>query len=410
MEGYIVEYFKYVVEHPINKKLLRGTITGDSKEIAEKTLKEQGFRIILTEEALDFINIRKTFYNLVNKISKKEIYFFLDELAYMLDANFGLVNALKFKRDGVGGSKKQKILSIPIVEEVEQGTPLYLALEKSGYFDFATVQQIKSGEEAGNVPQALDRVAKQMKRELEFKKNIQNAMIYPIMISVVMVIVLWVLMTLVVPSLAETLVGLGGELPLITKIVIGTSKFMSKSTPFIIVLIIGVIIEYRILMKQSRYKYLVDQYKLKIPAIGNILTKLEMSRFCKCLSAMQKSSISLVKSLQITKSVVKNTYIKKDIAKAAKMVELLGSSLAVALTKSGNFPDMMIQQIEMGVNSGNISTVLETIANRYENEVDDSIKRITALAEPIMIVLVGIIAGTVVVSIFLPMFSITDVI
>jgi type IV pilus assembly protein PilC len=403
-----VKYFKYVVEHPINKKILRGTITGDSKEIVELKLKEQGFKIILTEEVVDFLNIRKIFYNLVTNISKKEIYYFLDELAYMLAANFGLVNALKFKRDSVGGSKKQKILSTPIVNEVEQGAQLHFALDKSGHFEFSTVQQIRSGEESGNVPQALDRVAKQMKRELEFKKNIQNAMIYPIMISVVMVIVLWVLMTLVVPALADTLVGLGGELPMITKIVIGTSKFMTKSTPYIIVLIIGGIIEYRILMKQPHMKYQVDRYKLKIPAIGNILFKLEMSRFCKCLSAMQKSSISLVQSLQITQSVVKNTYIKKSIVKATKIVEILGTSLAVALNKTGDFPEMMVQQIEMGVNSGNISTILETIANRYENEVDDSIKRITALAEPIMIVLVGIIAGTVVVSIFLPMFSIVD--
>lgn len=409
MVVYLMKFYKYIAENQLNKSRIKGKITGDSKSMIEEELKKQGLKIILTEELSDYFHIRTFFYTLSTRITKKELCYFLDELAFMLDTNLSLPNALKLKRDSIGGRKKQKLIAKPLVDEVEQGKSLHIALEKSGYFDDATVQQIKSGEEAGNVPEALKRVVKQIQREISFKKNIKNAMTYPILICVVMTIVLWVLMTLVVPSLAKTLIGLGGELPLITKVVIGTSEFISKSTPFFIVLIIAVAVAYKILIKQTHIKYAVDFYRLKIPIIGSILIKIEMSRFCKCLAAMQRSSISTVQSLLITKSVVKNKYLQSLVSKASKMVEISGMSLAIALNEVGGFPPIMIQQIEIGVNSGNVATVLETIADRFEDEVDDNIKRVTSLAEPVMIVLVGLIAGTVVVSIFLPMFSLIDV-
>ena len=223
-----------------------------------------------------------------------------------------------------------------------------------------------------------------------------------------MVVVLWVMMTVVVPSLAKTLVSMGGELPLITKIVIGISNAMSKATPYMIVFIIALVFGYKAAIKNDAFKFEVDKRKLKIPIVGDMLEKIELSKFCRNLSAMQKSGIALVSSLGIVVSAVKNKKIAKEISKAARLVEISGMNLAAALAKAGRFPPMMLQLIEVGIGSGKITDVLDKIAEQYEKEVDISLKRITSLIEPVMIVVVGILAGTVVISIFLPMFSMVD--
>lgn len=152
----------------------------------------------------------------------------------------------------------------------------------------------------------------------------------------------------------------------------------------------------------------MDRQKLRIPIAGNMLEKIELSKFCRNLSSMQKSGITLVSSLGIVDSAIKNQKIAREIKKAARLVEISGMNLAAALAKAGHFPSMLLQLVEVGISSGKITEVLDKIAEQYEKEVDVSLKRITSMIEPIMIVVVGILAGTVVIAIFLPMFEMTS--
>ena len=184
------------------------------------------------------------------------------------------------------------------------------------------------------------------------------------------------------------MVSLGGELPLITKIVIGVSNGMSKSTPYLIMLIIAAVIAYRIAIKNEALKMTVDTNKLKIPIVGNMLEKIELSRFCRNLSAMQKSGITLVSSLKIVDAAIKNQKTAKEVMKACRLVEISGMNLAAAMARAGKFPPMMLQLIEIGIGSGKITEVLDKIAVQYEKEVDTSLKRITSLIEPFLIVVV----------------------
>lgn len=307
-----------------------------------------------------------------------------------------------------GVNKSMKGLAGKLADSVRRGTTLSTAAQDSGQFDSATVEQLKAGEESGSILDTLSRLMKQYEREIEFKSKIKSAMMYPIIICVVMVVVLWVMMTVVVPSLADTLISMGGELPLITKIVIGVSNGMAVMTPYLIILLIGIVIAYRIAVKNESFKLAVDTQKLKLPIVGSMLEKIELSKFCRNLSSMQKSGITLVSSLGIVVSAVKNKKISKQVQKASRLVEISGMSLAAALAKAGYFPSMMLQLIEVGISSGKITEVLDKIAEQYEKEVDISLKRITSLIEPIMIVVVGVLAGTVVIAIFLPMFEMTS--
>lgn len=402
-----MEYFEYVVKNHLTGKKSTGIVTADNFEAAEDTLKRRGEDIISISPMKDFLNIRKRLYDFSTRTNKKSKSEFFTMLNFMLESGMSLHEALVNIRDS-SINKSLRNLGRTTADEVRKGATLSSAARKTNQFDEAIVEQITAGEESGTINNALNRIVAQMEREIEFKGKIKSAMMYPIIICVVMVIVLWVLMTVVVPSLANTLVSMGGELPLITKIVIGVSDFMAKSTPYLITGLILAVITYRIAVKNKKIKLYIDSYKLRIPIIGKMLEKIELSRFCSNLSAMQKSGITLVSSLKIVKAAIKNQRIASYVEKACTLVEISGMNLSTALSKAGSFPSMMLQLIEVGIESGQITEVLDRISLQYEKETDVSLKRLTSLIEPIMIVVVGLLAGVVVISILLPMFALTD--
>lgn len=402
-----MEYYEYKSRNRDTEKVFRGIVTADDLESAEEHLKKRGEDIIEISVMQDFLGIRKMIYNLSSRTSKKTKLEFFSMLKFMLESGMSLHESLVNIRDS-SIDKSLKNLARVIADEVRQGADLSNAMRKSGQFDTAMVQQVNSGEEAGDIDKTLERLTDQIEHEIEFKSKIKSAMMYPIIICVVMVIVLWVMMTLVVPSLAETLISMGGELPLITKIVIGASEFMAAATPYLITAIIAIVIGYKLALKNENIKMKIDGYKLKIPVIGTMIEKIELSKFCRNLSALQQSGIALVGSLMTVQTAIKNESIARSVRKATRLVEISGMNLSNALAKAGSFPAMMLQLIDVGINSGQICEVLEKIAIRYEKDVDIGLKRITSLIEPILIVVVGLLAGTVVISIFLPMFSMTD--
>lgn len=402
-----MEYYEYKSRNRINGKVFRGIITAEDIESAEDNLKKRGEDILEIAIMQDFLSIRKTIHNISTRTNKKTKLEFFSMLKFMLESGMSLYESLINIRDS-SIDKSLKNLARIIADEVRQGADLSTAMRKSGQFDIAMVQQINSGEESGNIDDTLVRITEQIDREIAFKGKIKSAMMYPIIICVVMVVVLWVMMTLVVPSLAETLVSMGGELPLITKIVIGASDLMAVSTPYLILGIILLVIGYKAAVMNKDFKLKADGLKLKIPIVGNMIEKIEISKFCRNLSAMQKSGIALVGSLKTVQTAIKNSEISKAVEKASRLVEISGMNLSNALAKAGSFPAMMLQLIEVGISSGQICEVLDKIAMQYEKDVDVGLKRVTSLIEPIMIVVVGLLAGTVVISIFLPMFSLTD--
>ena len=401
-----MQYYDYTARRP-DGKIEHGTITGDNQEQVIDTLKAKSLVVLAVAPMRDLFQIRKAVYNMQHRIKKKNVKEFLEQLGFMLDTNLQTYNALVILRDS-SVDKKQQMIARPVAEGVRKGLPLHEALRKSGYFEEAAVMQVKAGEEAGGVSKSMDRLVKQYERELEFISKIKNAMTYPVLIISVMVIVLWILMTMVVPTISQTLIDLGGELPIITKFVIGVSSFLSTSTIYIIAGIVLLAVGYKNMMRAEQFALQVDRRKMHIPVLGKLLVKIELSRFCRNLSAVQKSGIALVPSLQVTQTAIKNRYLKQAAQKATKMIQMSGASLSAALAAAGAFPAMMIQMIEIGVNAGNITEILDRIAAQYEHETDNQIKKVTGLMEPIMIIIVGILAGTVVVSMFLPLMSVMD--
>ena len=402
-----MEYYEYKSKDVSSGKVITGVITADNIESAGETLKRRGEVVLEIGEMRDFMDLRKNIYRLSTRVKKKTKAEFFEMIRFMLESGMPLHEALTTVRDS-GKNKSMRNLSDMAANEVRKGKSLSSALDATKKFDEAMIQQIKAGEESGNIAETLNRLVSQINRETEFSAKIKSAMIYPIVICVVMVVVLWVMLTFVVPSLAKTLTDLGGELPLITKIVIGTSNFMTKATPYIVLLVIGLVLVYKTAMKNDEFHLKSDTVKLKIPLVGKMLEKIELSRFCRNLSALQKSGIPLAGSLGIVEASVKNRRIRESVKKAKQLVEVSGMMLSNAMTRAGGFPDMMRQLIEVGINSGQVCTVLDKISLQYENEVDKDLKRLTSIAEPALIIFVGLVVSTIVLAIYLPIMSVTD--
>ncbi len=402
-----MEYFDYTAKVVDTNKTEKGIIEAEDIKTAAEMLKVKGLIVINISPMQDFLNLREIIYSMSYRISKKNIKDFFDQLSFMLKTNLPMNNALLILRDS-GVDKKIKYISRLVVQNTQKGDPLNIALQKTDLFDTSAIMQIKAGEESGNVPKALIELTKQYERDIEFMGKIKNAMTYPVLILIVMSIVLYVLLTMVVPSISNTLISLGGELPTITKIVIFISNTLTKATPFIIVGIIVAVVLFRQMMKNEQFSLKLDELKLNIPIAGDVITKIEISRLCRNLSVILNAGIALVPSLSITQTAIKNRSIKNAVKKAGKLVEIKGAQLSTALSLTGAFPDMIIQHIEVGVNAGKVTDILDKISTQYEKEVDNSIKKITGLMEPIMIVVVGLIAGTVVIAMFLPMLSLLD--
>ncbi len=402
-----MEYFDYTIRNPIRGRKEKGIVSADDDKSAAEQLKSRGMTVVELVPIKDFLNVRRHLYGMMHRIKKKNIKDFFEQLSFMLSTNLPMYSALLILRD-MGTDKKLKYLARPISESIRGGLTLHEALAKTGYFSQADIMQIKAGEESGNVPCCLSRLVVQYTKEIDFLNKIKAALTYPIIIVIVMFVVLWVLMSMVVPTLAQTLLSLGGEIPTITQIVIAVSKFMESATPYIMIGAVGAVFAYKKIMQNESIGKKADKIKLKFPLFGTVLTKIEMSRFCRNLSAIQKSGIALVPSLTVTAASIKNRYFKNAIVKATRLVEISGINLSTALTKSGQFPIMMVQLIEIGVSAGQITKTLDKIAEQYECEVDFSIKKIASLAEPAMIIIVGLLVGVIVLSVFLPILHISD--
>lgn len=243
-----MKYFDYTVKNHLTGKKSKGVITADNIEAAEETLKRRGEDIIIISPIVDFLNIRRSIYDFSTRTNKKTKCEFFTMLNFMLESGLSLHEALVNVRD-TSINKSLRNLARNAAEEVRKGAALSTAVKKTKQFDNAIVEQINAGEESGTINDSLKRIVSQMEREMEFKSKIKSAMMYPVIICVVMVAVLWIMMTVVVPSLAKTLVSMGGELPIITKIVINVSEFMSVATPYIVMIGIMLFISYIVAVK-----------------------------------------------------------------------------------------------------------------------------------------------------------------
>ena len=384
-----------------NNKPMRGELRAVSETVATTNLRRQGIRVL---------KIKRQAYRGGRSIGDKDITFFTRQLATMLKAGVPLLQTFDIIARGHSNARFSRLM-LDLKNQVETGSSLSQAFRQHPkHFDHLYCNLVGAGETAGMLDAVLDRLATYKEKILAIKSKIKSALFYPIAVIVVAIVVVWVIMIFVIPAFKQVFSSFGANLPWLTQVVIDVSDFFVKWWWAIAMIVIGTFIGIRLSIKRSEsVRFMVHRLSLKIPIIGGILEKATIARWTRTLQTMFAAGVPLVESLDAVGGASGNmVYIQ-----ATKRIQTevsTGTSLTNAMAATNLFPQMVLQMVQIGEESGSLDNMLGKIADFYEREVDDAVAALSSLLEPIIIVFLGIVVGGLVVAMYLPIFKLGAVI
>jgi len=385
-----------------------GKIDGDSKAAVAATLRNQGFTVLdLNEVKQGFAQIQ-----IGGGIKAKDLTVFSRQFATMVNSGLSMLRCLYVLEEQTINKRFAKVIS-EIRADVEAGISLSDALEKHPkVFSRLYVSMVRAGELGGILDEVLNRLAEQLEKEDSIRRAVKSAMVYPIVIGSFAILVLIGMVLFLIPIFAGMYKDLGNaQLPLLTRIMVNVSSiFRSWWGLVVLVAIIALIWGLRRLKRTERGMMVWDRIKLRIPmGIGEIVRKLAVARFSRTLGTLITSGVPILQAIEITGQAAGNAVIEKAMIDVQQSVKE-GQSITAPLEKVTVFPPMVTQMISVGEETGSLDAMLSKIADFYEDEVNASIKSLTSILEPILMLFVGAIVGVVVISMYLPIFNMMNII
>jgi type IV pilus assembly protein PilC len=338
-------------------------------------------------------------------VNSKELAIFTRQFSVMIDAGLPLVQCLEILASQQENKMFQKVLT-GVRSSVEGGSTLSAAMKQyPKVFDPLYSNMVEAGETGGILDTILQRLSTYIEKNVKLKAAVKSALIYPVGVLTIAGGVITLLLWKVVPIFATLFAGLGVDLPLPTKIVIALSHFVGSIFGFLIVVaIVGGVIGLKIWYGTPTGRMVLDTIVLKIPVIGILMRKIAVARFTRTLGTLISSGVPILEGLDITAKTSGNAVVEKALNQVRKSLEE-GKSLTEPLKESEVFPGMVTQMIAVGEQTGAMDAMLQKIADFYEDEVDVAVKDLLTALEPIMIVFLGLVVGGVVISMYLPLFS-----
>jgi type IV pilus assembly protein PilC len=338
-------------------------------------------------------------------VDSKELAVFTRQFSVMIDAGLPLVQCLEI----LAGQQENKVFQNVLTgtrAAVESGSTLSAAMRQyEKVFDALYVNLVEAGETGGILDTILQRLSIYIEKNVKLKRAVKSALVYPIAVLSVAASVIILLLWKVVPIFATLFLGLGVELPLPTRIVIGMSNFIGSIFGFLIlVAFAGVIIGLKVWYKTPIGRMSIDRLLLKLPVLGILLRKIAVARFTRTLGTLISSGVPILEGLEITARTAGNAVIEASLMQVRKALEG-GRNLADPLRETNVFPGMVTQMIGVGEQTGAMDAMLQKVADFYEDEVDAAVKDLLAAMEPLMIVILGLVVGGIVISMYLPLFS-----
>jgi len=396
--------YKYIALDNRGKKVKGETEANSLVELKQKLRKQ---KLILLKSK------KKTKYNFqkygFERIKSKDIAVFTRGLSVMLNAGINIIRSFEIL---AAQTEKQKFKNIiqEIKKDISSGVPLATSLSKyPKYFDKLYVSMVKAGEASGKLDVILMRIASSLEKSEEIKGKVKGALIYPMVVFLTALIVMFFMLAFIIPKFMLLFQGTGVEMPLLTRIVIKVSEIISKYW-YLFILIIGLtLIMIKKILLTQKGKRIFDSILLKIPIVGNFIRKTDMARFTRTLSTLLNSGVNILVAFDISGEIVGNTLIGEAILKAKKSIRD-GASIHKPLEESGQFLPMVTDMIEVGEESGKLSEVLEKVADFTEMELEEAVRNLLSVFEPLIILFVAIGVGILIISMFLPLFQMSDMI
>ncbi|MEO0275635.1 MAG: type II secretion system F family protein [candidate division WOR-3 bacterium] len=340
----------------------------------------------------------------LGKVSASELALFTKQFGTMLEAGLPLLDALNTQyRQTRNRLLKNAIREI--ARDVEGGYTLAESMKKhKRVFSELYVNMVEAGEKGGALGEILARLAEYLEKMADIQRKIKGAMIYPIIVICVMIIAVAALLIFVIPTFADLYKGFGAQLPGLTRLVIGISNFVKGNILLILAILIGTIAFIMGWYKTTSGKEVLDRVILRIPIIGPLVHKNSLARFARTLSTLLNSGVDLMEAMEITARTTGNRVVQHGIMRARNSIRE-GSTIARPLEQSRIFPPLVVQMVAIGEQSGNLDEMLSKVADFYDKEVDAAVEALTTALEPIIMVILGGIVGTMVISMYLPIFK-----
>jgi len=372
-----------------NKQVLATQLRRE--QIASPTIREKGKEFAMPTFGL-------------GKVGTKEIAIFFRQFSVMIDAGLPLVQCLEILAVNQENAAFQKTLT-GVRTTVEGGSTLANAMRQfPKIFDDLTTNMIEAGETGGILDIILQRLAQYVEKAVKLKSAVKSALIYPVAVVSMAFLIVGALLKWVVPIFANLFAGLGVTLPLPTRIVMGLSAFIGQFWWFFIVAGVGLVFGIKYIRKDKRGRYALDYAMLKMPIVGILLRKIAVARFTRTLGTLITSGVPILEGLSITARTSGNAVLEEALMKVRKAIEE-GRTIIDPLRESGVFPNMVTQMIGVGEATGAMDNMLQKIADFYEDEVDSATKDMLAMLEPVIIGLLGVMIGGIVISLYMPLFS-----
>ncbi|RJE76661.1 type II secretion system protein F [Pseudoalteromonas sp. MSK9-3] len=387
-------------------KRLDGEIAGSSVALVKAQLRKQG----ITPSKVKRKPTPLFGLNNTQKITAKDISIVTRQIATMLLAGVPLIQSLEMIANGVKNKALSKLIK-NIADEVKAGQPLSRSLRAHPrYFDDLYCDLIQSGEQSGSLDRIFDRVALYKEKAEALKSKIKKALFYPIAVVIVAMIVTSILLIFVVPQFQDIFNGFGAELPAFTLMVIAISEFMQKYW-WVALIVIGICgYSYKEAKVRSKaVRNFNDKLLLKLPVVGAILDKAAVARYARTLSTTFAAGVPLVDALDSAAGASGNV-IYRDAILEIKHEVSSGNQMNWAMRNSKIFPDMVIQMVAIGEESGALDSMLAKVANIYEQEVDDLVDGLSSLLEPLIMAVLGVLVGGLIIAMYLPIFQLGSVI
>lgn len=338
------------------------------------------------------------------KVKIKEVAVFFRQFSVMIDAGLPLVQCLEILASNQENPAFLKTLT-EVRETVEGGSTLANAMRKQpSVFDDLTTNMIEAGETGGILDVILQRLAAYVEKAVKLRSAVKSALIYPVAVVSIAMLIVGALLKWVVPIFAKLFTGLNVALPLPTRIVMGLSQFVGTFWWFFIVGGVGMVFAIKQIRKHPQGRYVLDALLLKLPVVGVLLRKIAVARFTRTLGTLITSGVPILEGLGITARTSGNAVLEEALMKVRKAVEE-GHTIVDPLRECGMFPNMVTQMIGVGEATGAMDAMLQKVADFYEDEVDAATRDMLAMLEPVIIGILGLSIGGIVISLYLPLFS-----
>jgi len=400
--------FKYVAKDQEGKNMTGVFAAKDRAEVIDMLRKKDMIIVSVSEAASKFSFGSGSLFSKKKKPKLDDLVVFSRQLATMVDAGIPLVGAL----DILGEQAENKTFGEVIVKvrnDVETGSSLSEAIGKhKNIFSVLFVNMVKAGESSGMLDDILDRVAAYLEKTASLQKKIQSALMYPAVVSSMAMGITLLLMLKVIPVFKNIFSGFGAKLPTPTMLLINTSDFLQKYFIFFAIFVTVLVILLKRYLKTERGRLQFDTFLLGMPIFGILFKKVAISKFTRTLSTLIKSGVPILASLEIVGKTAGNKAVEVAVESVRTSVRE-GENIAEPLARSRIFPPMVVRMVAVGEQAGELEKMLSKIADFYDDQVDSAVSALTSMIEPLIIAFLGVVIGTIVICMFLPIFTITSV-